>query len=93
MELALDEHLALLQSAVDAVRPHESIKQTFSPRLRAFDVAARMVRCLHAVSFSAGKKGDLSAGLRTLVQHRARDGRAAEFRRRCIGSKRRLCRR
>ena len=60
MELALDEHLALLQSAVDAVRPHESIKQTFSPRLRAFDVAPWMVRGLHAASFTAGKNCDLS---------------------------------
>ena len=67
MELALDEHLALLQSAVDAVRPHESIKQTFSPRLRAFDVAPWMVRSLHAASFAAGKNCDLGMLLARLA--------------------------
>lgn len=72
MELALDEHLALLQSAVDAVRPHESIKQTFSPRLRAFYVASWMIRGLNAASFAAGKNCDLGMLLACLARDGAR---------------------
>jgi hypothetical protein len=63
VQLALHEHLALLQSAVDAVAPHKAVQGAISPHLRARDVAAGVVRGLNAVSFAAGEESDMNAVL------------------------------